>query len=96
LKYCLTTQLALSQGNECEAQSSLLEKSNIAALTASAPADIEEQESTGKKHSQHIFRIVSNASMLSHKRKMSVISSISSMDFTGSTGHVHTVISATY
>jgi hypothetical protein len=82
------------QGNVCEAQSPLLEKTNVAALTASAPADIEKQESIGKKPSQHIFRIVSTTSMMSHKRKMSVISSISSMDFTGSTGNVHTVISA--
>jgi len=86
--------LAQAQGKVCEAQSPLLEESNVATLTASAPADIEKQEPIGKKPSQHMFRIVSNASMLSHKRKMSVISSISSMDFTGSTGNVHTVISA--
>ena len=82
------------QGNVHEAQSPLLEKTNVAALTASVPADIEKQESFGKKPSQPIFRIVSTASMLSHKRKMSVISSISSLDFTGSTGNVHTVITA--
>jgi hypothetical protein len=82
------------QGNVCEAQSPLLEKTNVAALTGSAPADIEKQEPIGKKPSQQMFRIVSTASILSHKRKMSVISSISSMDFTGSTGNVHTVISA--
>lgn len=79
-----------SKGTELEAQSPLLEKSNVAVLTASAPADIEKQETAGKKQSQNLLRIVSTASMLSHKRKVSVISSISSMDFTGSTGHVHT------
>lgn len=79
-----------SKGTELEAQSPLLEKSNVAVLTASAPADIEKQEPAGKKQSQNLLRIVSTASMLSHKRKVSVISSISSMDFTGSTGHVHT------
>jgi hypothetical protein len=94
LKYC-DCPLALLQGTECETQLPLVEKSDVAALTASAPADIEKQEPTGKKQSQHLFRIVSTASMLSHRRKVSVISSISSMDFTGSTAHVHTVISAT-
>jgi sugar phosphate permease len=78
-----------NKGNICEAQSPLLEKNNIAALTASAPSGIEKQESIGKRPSQNLLRIVSTASMMSHRRKMSVISSISSLDFTGSTGNVH-------
>ncbi|XP_069674656.1 monocarboxylate transporter 14 isoform X2 [Periplaneta americana] len=76
--------------SESEAQSPLLEKPKIEVTSTSASEDVEKQEPISRKRSQQLLRIVSTGSMTARKRKESVISNISSMDFTGSTCHIHT------
>jgi hypothetical protein len=74
----------------------LLDKSKIVVTVVSASGDIEKQEPISRKRSQQLLRIVSSGSMSARKRKASVISNISSMDFTGSTCQIHTVIIVTH
>ncbi|PNF41711.1 hypothetical protein B7P43_G03459, partial [Cryptotermes secundus] len=75
---------------EYEAQSPLLDKSKIVVTVIPASGDIDKQEPISRKRSQQLLRIVSTGSMSARKRKESVISNISSMDFTGSTCQIHT------
>jgi hypothetical protein len=83
------------QENEYETQSPLLDKTEIVVTSVSASEDIEKQEPISRKRSQQLLRIVSTGSVSARKRKASVISNISSMDFTGSTCQIHMVINVT-
>ncbi|KAJ9587653.1 hypothetical protein L9F63_018905, partial [Diploptera punctata] len=74
-----------------EAHSPLLEKQKLETQTSfTVTDDVEKQETNDKKKSQPMLRIVSNNSITAKKRKESVISNISSMDFTGSSCQIHT------
>lgn len=81
--------LDLSEKNG-EAHSPLLEKPRLEVHTISTSDDVEKQGPIEKKRSQQLLRIVSSNSITAKKRKESVISNVSSMDFTGSTCHIHT------